>query len=133
MSDAISLRGSQVKQTVYKDREVWRRRINGTHVFSTYERYTGEHIKVTKRIGIVQYFDPYKIFASVVISIKEGKNSDSGDATRLTKKILELLLLELYQESTSIITTKQISKKILVLLKEHAYDASLRYGSRYLI
>jgi transcriptional regulator NrdR family protein len=112
-----------VRSKKNKDGVVWRRRkLSTAHLVTTYEHITLEELIVVKKSK--------RLFASIYCAVKEGKNSDSGDAVDTTKKVVKNVMTQLLTKK--IVKTTELSTLVTKVLKESYFDVALRYGSKYI-
>jgi transcriptional regulator NrdR family protein len=120
-----------VRSKKNKDGVVWRRRkLSTAHLVTTYEHITLEELIVVKKSKQKVYFDSMRLFASIYCAVKEGKNSDSGDAVDTTKKVVKNVMTQLLTKK--IVKTTELSTLVTKVLKESYFDVALRYGSKYI-
>lgn len=110
---------------------VWRRRccIHCKKTFTTKETAIADNLFVLKRNGSRQRFIYEKLFASIFRVINTGKNRDSGDDAKLSKKIAEIIISKLYGYANE----KDIeSKKIIELVYSELKKINLSFGDMYI-
>ena len=129
-----TLQNTEVVQTRHlKDGRIWRRRKDTiTNKFiTTYESVTFDNLIVIKKNGSRQRFDQFKLFATIYIAYIGGKDSDSGSCTLKSKHILNQVIDTILAKSVEHITSKEISKITLSLIKSSDYNTAMRYVSKY--
>lgn len=99
---------------INKNSIVWRRRECNLckKIFTTKETSTDDNLFVIKRNGKRQRFLYYKFFASIFNIINIGKLHDSGDSAKLSKKIADSILKNLYKKAD---TKKNIKSKDIII------------------
>lgn len=112
-----------------KLRQVWRRRlctVCGAN-FTTLETYDlSNSILVIKRNKELQPFSRDKLFVSVLLATNHLKNN-VADAGALTNTILRHILNQTPRDPD--ITTSQIAKIVLSVLKKYDAASSIKYAS----
>lgn len=112
-----------------KLRQVWRRRlcVSCGANFTTLEQYDlTNSIIVVKRSGNLEPFVRDKLFASILLATNHLKNNIT-DASALTSTVLRHMLNQSPLDPK--VTTAQIAKIVLRVLKNYDAASSIKYAS----
>ena len=130
----MHLQPSQVLKTqTLKDGTIWRRRrtLDSKFTYSTYEIPTLSNLTVIKKNGSKQSFDHYKLFGTIYISFKDEKGEGAKHAVPRGKQVLHDVIHTLLEQQIKEISSQDIAKLCLKLIKQVDYYAGMRYASRY--
>jgi transcriptional repressor NrdR len=109
----------------------WRRRrcMTCEKIFTTRETSVGDNLFVIKRNGSHQRFIYEKLFASIYHIVYNGKKRDSGDATKISKKISEAVLRQVFAgNSGKNVSTKRIVELSYKELRKISRALAIAYG-----
>lgn len=109
--------------------QIWRRRkcLKCLSVFTTHEKIDLSSIIVIKSDNRHQKFSKNKLYSSIYNAVIGEKKIDRGTASEITNKIMEKVELKIILLKTKTITTKQIKKIVLEILKKDYPSSYLRY------
>lgn len=112
-----------------KSTQIWRRRqcLNCKEVFTTYEMVDLSYLKVVKKTGRVQRFDPIKIYAGLLQACLYSKHADKGRMALLAKKLTDEILLEIARLKLKRVDSSKIRDLVLDLLYNKSPEVFLRY------